>query len=99
MEYSSYRLSFDIYFSGALDETWSSTQFFVSGGGFSPDGISTIYDQDVPIVQNEWLSYDSGDLSIGDVGAEKIQIVFSSVQGFADGGFVALDNVTLTFTP
>jgi len=99
LEYSSYRLSFDVYFSGAQDETWGNTRFFVSSGSFSPDGISTIYDSDVPIVQNEWLSYDSGDLSIGDVGAEKIQIVFSSVQGFADGGFVALDNVTLTFTP
>ena len=99
LEYSSYRLSFDVYFSRALDETWSSTRFFVSSGSFSPDGVSTIYDSDVPIVQNQWLTYDSGDLSIGDVGAEKLQILFSSDQGLDDGGFVALDNVTLTFTP
>ena len=92
-------MSFDVYFSGVLDDTWGTTRFFVSGGSFSPDGSSTIYDSDVPIVQNEWLTYDSGDLSMGDVGLEKTQIMFFSDKGLDDGGFVALDNVTLTFTP
>ena len=99
LEYSTYRLSFDVYFSGAQDPTWNAIQFYVSGPQFSPDGYDNFFQLNAPIIQNEWLTFDTGDVTMGDEGIERVYIKFNSDTGFANGGFVALDNVTLTMTP
>jgi len=99
LEYSTYRLSFDVYFSGAQDPTWNAIQFYVSDPTFSPDGYDNLFQLNVPIIQNEWLTFDTGDVTMGDEGIERVYIKFNSDTGLANGGFVALDNVTLTMTP
>ncbi len=104
LEYSTYRLTFDIYFSGVNATEWIRIAFGV--------GVNPLQETDALVVENEWLSYDTGeqDVSLLDPERELIAIRFQSVLssnysnlseslGFADGGFVALDNVTLTFTP
>jgi hypothetical protein len=104
LEYSTYRLTFDIYFSDVNATDWIRIDYGV--------GINPLQETDVPVVENEWLSYDTGEqeVSLLDPERELIAIRFNSILGnnysnldeslgFADGGFVALDNVTLTFTP
>jgi len=100
LDYSTYRLSFDAYFSNVLDSSSSNVRIYLSGLTFSPDGYTGTSElSDYPIAQDQWLSFDTGELAMGVNGNAWMVMRFIMKESFADGGFVALDNVTLTMTP
>ena len=100
LDYSTYRLSFDAYFSNVLDSSSSNVRIYLSDLNFSPDGYTGTSElSDYPIAQDQWLSFDTGELAMGVNGNAWMVMRFIMKESFADGGFVALDNVTLTMTP
>ena len=98
-EYSTFRLSFDAYISNVSIDTYDSVRW-----GIGNAGASTITIENHPVEEDVWLSYDSGELDISSINTNSLflRIRFLGNPGsslFLDGGFIALDNVTLTMTP
>jgi len=106
-QYSTYRLRAEIYYSGInnSDVDWNFVRFGLGTGGFNYT-IPTPEYHSLPLTkqENQWITYDTGEQSVSSFqgnSMELLTIQFIGEDGseFQDGGFIALNNVTLSFTP
>jgi len=105
LEYSTFRLKADVYYTGVvISGNWPILRFGL-GGGLGLDGSAEGYSVPLAIQEDQWITYDTGEQSVSGQsfdGLSNIVIRFSNGDNsstFENGGFVALHNVTLSFTP
>lgn len=106
-DYSTFRMSAEIYYTGVEGSAteWSTRPSFGLGSGFLRSGNTEGTNVPQDITENQWVTFDTGIQNISDypeVHQVNITIKFNdgdSTTWLDNGGFIAINNLTLTLTP